>query len=548
MTRMTLLHLGITGGLLGAVTYLFVQSTSLAPAEHVRISQALSSLSQIESDVRRNLLLVRAGLLLHYDSLNQVVAGLHHQLEVLDSKGATPIRTFSDDVTSRFDAVADNVDQEEELVERFKSSSALLRNSWAYFTQRSRAVSEFNAAAPISDEFTATVGRLLPTMLHTLRSPDSQATGVAAELLDRLQGIAVPRELESHVNAMVVHGRLILELSPELDATLKQLLSFETAARMDALRTAYLGYHRRAADRGERHRFLLYAVSLLLFVYLGYLFYRLRASARALAQLNEGLVQEISERRQAEQKSRELQAELAHTHRLSLIGEMASGLAHELNQPLTAIRLYAKGCAKRLRTGEGTRDEVLAAMDRLSSEVLRAGEIVSWIRGFVRKQQPRTMSVDMNGLIREAVDLLSHEVGEQDVQVNLDLSHRLPRVDVDKIEIQQIILNLTRNSMEAMTENGSRSGDMTISTSKAENGAIEVAIHDTGPGMPAEVLARAFDSFFTTKSNGMGLGLSICRSMVESHGGQLWATSKEGVGATFHFTLPTAKQEHDDNV
>ena len=267
-----------------------------------------------------------------------------------------------------------------------------------------------------------------------------------------------------------------------------------------------------------------------------------------MAQLNEGLVQEISERKQAEQKTRELQAELAHTHRLSLMGEMASGLAHELNQPLTAIRLYAKGCARRLRSGEGAGDEVLAAMDRLSAEVLRAGEIVSWIRGFVRKKQPRTMSVDMNGLIREAIDLLSHEFREQHIQVNLDLSHRLPRVEADKIEIQQIILNLTRNSMEAMNANGSRSGDMTISTSKAENGAIEVAIHDAGPGMPPEVLARAFDSFFTTKPNGMGLGLSICRSMVEAHGGRLWANSIVGEGTTFHFALPTAKEERHDNV
>ena len=548
MTRVTFLHVTITGTLLGVVTYLFVQSTSVDPADHVRSLQVINALTQTNTELRRNLLLARSGLLLHYDTVNQTVVNLHRQLEALRFIKAANPNPSSEELTARIESVAANLAEEEELVERFKSGNALLRNSWAYFAQRSHTVSELSSFTPSSDEFNTTISQLLPAMLRVLRRPHREATELATAQLNRLNGMTVPRPLKSQLASMVMHGHVLLKLSPDLDATLNSLLTSETAARLDALRTAYLDYHRRIEDRAERHRVLLYAASLLLFIYLGYLFFRLRAGARALEQLNEGLLEEISERKQAEERSRDLQAELAHAHRLSLMGEMASGLAHELNQPLTAIRLYAKGCVRRLRSGEGTRDEILAAMDHLSAQVLRAGEIVGWIRSFVRKKQPRTSSVNVNAMVREAIDLLSNEGRNQHIAVKLDLSHGLPRVEADKIEIQQIILNLTRNSMEAINEDGCRPANITIHTSKSDNDAVEVTVQDTGPGMAPEVIERAFDSFFTTKPHGMGLGLSICRSMVEAHGGQLWASSKEGVGTTFHFTLPTAKEERHDGV
>jgi C4-dicarboxylate-specific signal transduction histidine kinase len=327
---------------------------------------------------------------------------------------------------------------------------------------------------------------------------------------------------------------------------LKALLTSRTAAYVNNLRSSYLDDHRHSVNRAESHRVLLYAASLLLLAYLAFLFIRLQAGSHALALSNAGLKKEIAERRQAEDKAGALQAELAHAHRLSLMGEMASGLAHELNQPLTAIRLYARGCVRRLKSGEGTPDEILDAMNRLSAQVLRAGEILGWVRSFVRKRQPQTAALDINALIREAVDLLGYERRHLDFTIELGLAGALPRVEADKIEVQQVLLNLTRNSVEAMSEGAARLPCIAISTAADGRGMVEVVVEDSGRGMAPDVLAHAFDSFFTTKPQGMGLGLAICRSMVEAHGGQLWATSQEGVGTTVHFTLPIAKEEAHD--
>ena len=544
MTRVTLLHVAITGSLLGVVTYLFVQSTSIDPEDHVRVLEAIDALSQSETDLRRNLLLVRGELLLHYDTVNSALVELHQQIDSLRfiALGNSSVKT--DGLSARFAALEANVARDEELVEQFKWNNALLRNSWTYFVQKSRSVSQLGLMeVSAGGELSRTVDQLLPAMMLVQHQPHSEATGVAAADLARLEALSPPQSLRSHVASMVMHGRLILRLSPELDSTLKVLLTSKTPILINDLRATYLNGHQRLVYRAERHRVLLYAASLLLLVYLAYLYIRLQAGTRALAQSNAGLLKEISERKQAEGKARELQSELTHAHRLSLMGEMASGLAHELNQPLTAIRLYAKGCVRRLKSGDGTPEEILDAMNQLSAQVLRAGEILGWIRGFVKKRPPQTTTVDVNALIREAVDLLSYERRTQDISIELALSQPLPSVQADKIEIQQIILNLVRNSMEAMSEGGRQPARLAISTALGAEGKVEVAVADNGHGMSPAVLAQAFDSFFTTKPQGMGLGLAISRSMVEAHGGQLWATSQEGVGTAVRFSLRIAKEE-----
>ena len=548
MMRVTLIHLALSGTLLGVVTHLFVQSTSIDPEDHVRVLEVIDSLSQSETDLRRNLLLVRGDLLLHYDTVNGTLGELRERLDSLRQIAAASTALNSDELTGRFALLEANVAQDEELVEQFKWHNALLRNSWSYFAQKSRSVSQLGAL-PVSaaDGLSSTLDRLLPAMMLVQHQPRSEATELAAMELDHLEALYPPQSLGSHIDSMVKHGRLILRLSPALDGTLKALLTSKTATYVNDLRSSYLDNHRRSVNRAERHRVLLYAASLLLLAYLAVLFIRLQSGSHALALSNAGLKKEIAERRHAEDKARALQAELAHAHRLSLMGEMASGLAHELNQPLTAIRLYARGCVRRLKAGEGTPEEILDAMNRLSAQVLRAGEILGWVRSFVKKRQPHTSALDINALIRETVDLLGYERRSPDFSIGLRLEDALPRVEADKIEVQQVILNLTRNSMEAMDEAMPEPPRIVIRTTLDGHDMVAIVVEDSGRGMAPDVLARAFDSFFTTKPQGMGLGLAISRSMVEALGGQLWATSQEGVGTTVHFTLPVAKEERSDS-
>ena len=249
---------------------------------------------------------------------------------------------------------------------------------------------------------------------------------------------------------------------------------------------------------------------------------------------------DITERKRTDEKTLQLQDELAHVDRLSIMGEMAAGLAHEINQPLAAVVNFAQGCVHRLRSGKTKPGELLDALEQISVQAGRAGEIIHRIRGFIGKEEPRMTSVDVNAAIREATGLLEFEAREHAVTLNMDLANPLPKVRGNTIQIQQIILNLARNGMEAMSENGSTPRLLTIRSSATKSGTVEIAVHDNHYGVSTESLELLFESFLTTKTGGLGLGLSICRSIVESHGGRLWVTT-DGVNDTaFRFTLPVA--------
>ncbi|NQV98199.1 MAG: hypothetical protein HQ483_00740 [Rhodospirillales bacterium] len=548
MPRKLWLRAAFIAAFLAAVTYLFVESTALDPAQQVRTLQAINALNRADAELDRNLFLTRSGMRLHYDSLNRAVAELYRQLEALSFGSDTTARTFPDEMIRQFEVIRANVAHKEELVEQFKSSNALLRNSWAYFTVRSHEVSRRNATSPGSEEFTATIGQLPSVMLRVLRSPHGEAKDNANALLDHLEKMAVPKHLTLAVNSMLLHGRLILNLSPGLDSTLKNLLALPTTTLINLLRNSYIKHQHRIEERAKRHRVLLYVVSVLLLAYLIYLFYRLQASARDLFRVNEGLVEQIAERRRAEGEAHELQTELAHVHRLSTMGEMATGLAHELNQPLAAITSYAQGCVQRMRLRKTKPDEMIDIMNKISLEAKRAASIIHRLRSLARKRAPRQVRINVNAAIREIAGLLEAEAHRHHVRIALDLSNPLPKVMADTIEIQQIVLNLMRNGMEAMEEDVSAPRDLTIRTERKENNFIKVAVQDSGHGIPPEILERIFDPFYTTKLSGLGLGLSICRSIVEGHGGRLWATSDADTRTTFFFTLPIAEEDPHDNV
>jgi len=264
------------------------------------------------------------------------------------------------------------------------------------------------------------------------------------------------------------------------------------------------------------------------------------ASGRVMGRVS--VNRDITDRIRAEEEAKRRQEELAHVSRLGTMGEMATGLAHELNQPLSAILYYARGCARRLRAGGCDFDEVLGVIEKMAVQAERAGAVLGPLRAFVRKRRPRLAPVDINLLVREAVDFVEHEARENHVRVDLQLSAPLRPVLADMIQVEQVILNLVRNGIEAMqgTEPGKRR--LALQTSNAGSDAVTCAVRDTGCGFPEKTAKQLFDAFYTTKPDGMGMGLPISRSIIESHGGRLWAAPSSSGGATFRFTLPVCRE------
>jgi PAS domain S-box-containing protein len=231
-------------------------------------------------------------------------------------------------------------------------------------------------------------------------------------------------------------------------------------------------------------------------------------------------------------------AELAHVGRLSMMGEMAAGLAHELKQPLHAINNYAGGALIRLQRTPAPDQELLAALERIGEEATRTAEIIHRVKGFVQKNKPQACSVSLNKLVEQVVLLSKAEVEQRQVEVALDLSADLPPVVADPVQIEQVIMNLVRNGLEAMDETPAAERRLRIQTMRHGAATVQLAVCDQGKGIVAEKREKVFEPFFTTKPNGMGMGLAISRSIVQAHGGRLWITADQPQGCTFHMALP----------
>jgi PAS domain S-box-containing protein len=242
---------------------------------------------------------------------------------------------------------------------------------------------------------------------------------------------------------------------------------------------------------------------------------------------------DITERKQAEEAARQHQEQLAHVARVSAVGEMASGLAHELAQPLTAILYFAKGCITRLTSGAWGPAEAVRTLEKVAAQAERAGVFIRQLKTFVRKAERQRVRSDLNGIVREA---RTHHV-----DVRLDLAQELPAVVVDPVQIEQVLLNLARNGIEALAPLPAEQRVLTIRTVRGPDDTVQVSVSDSGPGVPPESVPLVFDPFFTTKPGGTGLGLSISRSLVEAHNGKLWVEGGPAGGAVFSFVLPVAE-------
>ncbi len=248
--------------------------------------------------------------------------------------------------------------------------------------------------------------------------------------------------------------------------------------------------------------------------------------------------------RRAEKESRRHQQELVHVCRLSTMGEVATGMAHELNQPLSAIVNFANGCSRRMQGGIGGTDELVEAMGDITTQAQRASEIIRRLRGMVGKQAPIRELVDVNRLVREVCSFVEFDAHRHGVTIEQDLSAAELPVSVDLVQIEQVLLNLLRNALDALEEVAAGQREICIRT-HAHNGEVWIEIRDTGPGMQQQTLDRLFDPFYTTKDSGMGMGLPISKTIMDEHNGKIWSRSSLGEGASFFVTLPGAWT--DDN-
>jgi C4-dicarboxylate-specific signal transduction histidine kinase len=246
----------------------------------------------------------------------------------------------------------------------------------------------------------------------------------------------------------------------------------------------------------------------------------------------------IVERKRAQEQLRQREAQLAQVARLNMMGELASGLAHELNQPLSAVVNYTRGSLRRLEQAEHVSDEIKDALESAATQAERAGEIVHRLRRFIRKRQPMCEHVDVNTLAMEVMGWVSPEARKRGIALSLDIGKDVPSIQGDRIQIEQVLLNLAWNAMEAIDEDQDELKEVRIRTTCASDGNVELQVVDTGRGLPSDDIDHIFDAFFTTKSDGMGIGLSISRSIIEAHGGRLWATERESGGTVFRFSLP----------
>ena len=273
---------------------------------------------------------------------------------------------------------------------------------------------------------------------------------------------------------------------------------------------------------------------------------RVKERTVELFEANEALKQEITERKRAEDQSRKHQEELAHVQRIATMGEMATGLAHEINQPLTAVVNYSRACLMLIDSGSQDTDKLRVAMKEVAENGFRAGQIIHRLRDFVRKRESRRSKLDINQVIKVVVAFLEDEARNHDITIRLNLADSLPNIMADPIQIEQVLLNLIKNSFDSLRNNRSTRREVIINSVSLQPTAVEVSIIDTGPGFSPETSKQLFEPFYTTKPQGLGMGLSISRSIIEAHGGQIRILRSEERGPKVCFSIPKCMDKKND--
>jgi len=253
-----------------------------------------------------------------------------------------------------------------------------------------------------------------------------------------------------------------------------------------------------------------------------------------------GTVHDFTERRLADYEVQQMHSRITHSGRVSILGEMATGIAHEVNQPLTAIATYAKACLRLLGNNECTPEELTHALEQIAQQALRAGEVIRRMRSFVKYHEAKLELTESNRLLDELLQLAQTDAHYHSVRLLLEPAPESPRVRADSVQLQQVLLNLVRNAIDAMQDVPEPQREIVLRTRLDEHGDVEFMVADRGSGVSAEIADELFNPFYTTKESGTGLGLSISLSIVRAHGGKLWHAENPGGGARFFFALPLA--------
>jgi len=255
---------------------------------------------------------------------------------------------------------------------------------------------------------------------------------------------------------------------------------------------------------------------------------------------------DITAQRLAEDELQRRQDELVHVARLSTMGEMSTGIAHELNQPLSAISNFANGCVRRLNSDVGTKEDLVKALEQIAAQSKRAAEIIKRLRALVTKQQTIRQHINLNEVVNEVCELVAHDIRKEKIYLEKKLFVQPLWVDVDTVQIEQVLINLIRNAIDAMQMRAQGERRLLIETNLTDDDCAQIRIKDDGAGIPEAQLIKLFDAFYTTKEHGMGMGLAITKTIVEEHSGKIYANSKVGKGSTFYVELPLSSDNKVD--
>jgi C4-dicarboxylate-specific signal transduction histidine kinase len=248
-------------------------------------------------------------------------------------------------------------------------------------------------------------------------------------------------------------------------------------------------------------------------------------------------IRDLTEQRRAQAEAQEQRMEVAHLSRVAMLGELSGALAHELNQPLTAILANARAAQRLLRLSSPDLAELRDILEDIADDDRRAGEVIQRLRAFLRKGDMQPGHLDLNAVVTEVLALVHSDLIQRRVTVDARLATALPTVFADRVQLQQVLLNLLLNACDAMTADSSGEKRVTIQTAETATGGVELSVADQGTGIAPDEMERVFEPFVTSKPHGLGLGLAICRSIVTAHGGRLWAENNEEGGATFNLVL-----------
>ncbi|MHC4386415.1 MAG: sensor histidine kinase, partial [Planctomycetota bacterium] len=254
------------------------------------------------------------------------------------------------------------------------------------------------------------------------------------------------------------------------------------------------------------------------------------------------MVRDISKRKQVEEEIRQLREDYTHMARVSVMGELSASLAHELKQPLAAIRSNAQAALRFLTGDKPDIDELHEVLKDIVNDNRRADDVIKKLRSFMQKSEPQTAELKLKDLIQDTLPLINSFETMRKISLQLEIDESVPTVSGDRIQIQQVILNLILNSTEALTHSKTKPGVIVLQSHQEDGQFIALSVRDNGPGIKAQTMDHLFDPFYTTKKEGLGMGLAISRSIVEEHGGRLWARNNPEGGATFYFTIPITKE------